>query len=167
MGLEPTTLRLRVSCSTDWASRAGYCACDQKHCPISTFPSDPPEGKNKNLRARPGFEPGTSRTLSENHTPRPTSRRTSAGPSYFFEALRSATFTDTLCHVGSRWYGGIHCPSSLKKFIAYTSQCVLDKVIEIKHLVNHLCIERHSTAELLVLTVNVSWLWLTYWTPLC
>ena len=26
-------------------------------------------------RARPGFEPGTSRTLSENHTPRPTSQR--------------------------------------------------------------------------------------------
>jgi hypothetical protein len=25
--------------------------------------------------ARPGFEPGTSRTLSENHTPRPTSQR--------------------------------------------------------------------------------------------
>ena len=26
--------------------------------------------------ARPGFEPGTSRTLSENHTPRPTNRDT-------------------------------------------------------------------------------------------
>ena len=24
MGLEPTTLRLKVSCSTDWASRAPY-----------------------------------------------------------------------------------------------------------------------------------------------
>ena len=32
------------------------------------------EKRKKKNRARPGFEPGTSRTLSENHTPRPTSQ---------------------------------------------------------------------------------------------
>ena len=31
--------------------------------------------KNKSRWARPGFAPGTTRTLSEYHTPRPTSRR--------------------------------------------------------------------------------------------
>ena len=33
-----------------------------------------PSFSQKAKWARPGFEPGTSRTLSENHTPRPTSR---------------------------------------------------------------------------------------------
>ena len=27
VGLEPTTLRLRVSCSTNWANRAAYVVC--------------------------------------------------------------------------------------------------------------------------------------------
>ena len=52
--------------------------------------------KVKRLWARPGFEPGTSRTRSANHTPRPTSHL------FWHDPNRMCLFLDYKLHVG--WF---------------------------------------------------------------
>ena len=46
-------------------------------------------------RARPGFEPGTSRTQSENHTPRPTSHRKKTTSQVAISNRSTRTYADS------------------------------------------------------------------------
>ena len=58
-----------------WTRMVAFCS-QSKNLVLARDPEESDEVKSRvKQRARPGFGPGTSRTQSENHTPRPTSQR--------------------------------------------------------------------------------------------
>ena len=82
--LRITTLLTRiVLCAWRYFSQHNFRTCYRTsishhvvvECPLHAGTVQQLQREVKRSRARPGFEPGTSRTQSENHTPRPTSHR--------------------------------------------------------------------------------------------
>ncbi|GFQ82142.1 hypothetical protein TNCT_19921 [Trichonephila clavata] len=65
-------------------------------------------GKERALRARPGFEPGTSRTLSENHTPRPPNLVRVSFVNVIVESnLLRTLYKSLACRIGKRLFKGL------------------------------------------------------------
>ena len=107
-----------------------------KYLSLATFSAKiiSPLGKRrKKRRARPGFEPGTSRTLSENHTPRPKSQLSKG----FYKALTKKTTwllfglaceTVSISHHRKLFYTKVTSGKKIKDmYLALQCVCILRK----------------------------------------